>query len=112
MHVLQDFLTLLRAAPGENGVHRIHKAVQMHEARQQEGQRGDPGGGQHRRQQPSSQRAQRQPQCADDHTHAGQTGGHQAARVLVPGFAGHGQRAEHAQTHDEGVENLHGVSPL
>ena len=111
-NVIQDLLPLFQGSPREYGVGGIHETVKVHEARHQEGERGDERGAEMFGQNGASQNGKKVPDYTENEADRRKAGRHQAARVLIPRPVRARQCGEHAETHEKGFYNSHGNAPL
>ena len=114
MHVLQDAQSLLAVPPGQQRVACVHVAVQVDEARDQEGIGRDHRRGQRQRQNRPRQMCDTQPDRADQQAHQRQAGRALFAQAVVPLARRQWDRDKHVQAHVHGRQHvLHsGSTPL
>ena len=114
MHVLQDAQALLAVPPGQERVAGVHVAVQVDEARNQEGIGRDDRRRKRQRQDRARQSRDSQPDRADQQAQQRQTGRALLAQAVVPLARGQRDGDEHVQAHIHGSQHvLHsGSTPL
>ena len=111
--VLQDGPLLLRGGVALEGVHRVHEAVQVDAAGEEQGDQGHAHPMKDRAEGKPAPEQEPQPfRPADHQAHQGQGHQHVADLLPLPGHLGRGQGGEHGEGGADGIDEVHTVSPF